>query len=106
VGHGGNLSSVVPANAGTHNPGRLLLQRISNTGVSPKGLGVWVPAPRVKLRTRQGRRMRDSVFKLQMQLRDLAACFARALLVIFRPLQSEGAGNAGRPMRPIPRMHE
>ena len=35
------------------------------------------------------------------QLRDLAARFARGLACSFRPLQSEGAGNAGRPMRPI-----
>jgi hypothetical protein len=35
------------------------------------------------------------------QLRDLAAPFARGLLEICRPLHSEGAGNAGRPMRPI-----
>ena len=34
-------------------------------------------------------------------LRDLAACFARGLACSFRPLQSESAGNAGRPMRPI-----
>ena len=35
------------------------------------------------------------------RLRDLAACFARGLACSFHPLQSEGAGNAGRPMRPI-----
>jgi hypothetical protein len=35
------------------------------------------------------------------QLRDLAACLARGLTCSFRPLHSEGAGNAGRPMRPI-----
>jgi len=34
-------------------------------------------------------------------LRDLAARFARGFSGSFRPLQSEGAGNAGRPMRPI-----
>jgi hypothetical protein len=34
-------------------------------------------------------------------LRDLAACFARGLACSFGPLNSEGAGNAGRPMRPI-----
>ena len=32
---------------------------------------------------------------------DLAAPCARGLAGSFRPLQSEGAGNAGRPMRPI-----
>jgi hypothetical protein len=37
----------------------------------------------------------------QTQLRDLAARFARVLPSTSRPLQSEGAGNAGRPMRPI-----
>jgi hypothetical protein len=38
---------------------------------------------------------------LPAQLRDPAACFARVLPETSRPLQSEGAGNAGRPMRPI-----
>src|SRR5260370_19383476 len=37
----------------------------------------------------------------QTWLRDLAAPFARGLLRTCRPLRSEGAGNAGRPMRPI-----
>jgi len=35
------------------------------------------------------------------QLRYLAACHARVLALAFRPLRKEGAGNAGRPMRPI-----
>jgi len=35
------------------------------------------------------------------QPRDLAAHFARVLLATSHPLQREGAGNAGRPMRPI-----
>jgi hypothetical protein len=34
-------------------------------------------------------------------IRDLAACLARVLACSFRPLRKEGAGNAGRPMRPI-----
>ena len=38
---------------------------------------------------------------LQTQLRDLAAQFARGLPSNFVALPSEGAGNAGRPMRPI-----
>jgi hypothetical protein len=37
-------------------------------------------------------------------LRDLAAHFARGLLLNSGPLPSEGAGNAGRPMRPPPRV--
>ena len=37
-------------------------------------------------------------------LRDLAAHFARGLLLNSSPLPSEGAGNAGRPMRPPPRV--
>ncbi len=40
----------------------------------------------------------------QTQLRDLAARFARVLACSFRPLQSEGAGNAGRSARPQPRV--
>jgi hypothetical protein len=39
--------------------------------------------------------------KFQIQIRDLAAPVARGLALTFRPLQQEGAGNAGRPMRPI-----
>jgi hypothetical protein len=39
--------------------------------------------------------------ELQIRLRDLAAQFARGLLSNFLTLRSEGAGNAGRPMRPI-----
>jgi hypothetical protein len=35
------------------------------------------------------------------QLRDLATHRARGLPINSRPLQTEGAGNAGRPMRPI-----
>ena len=38
------------------------------------------------------------------ELRDLAARFARGFVSSFRPLRSEGAGNAGRPMRPQPRV--
>ena len=41
---------------------------------------------------------------VQTQLRDLAARFARGLPGTSRPLISEGAGNAGRSMRPQPRM--
>ena len=37
----------------------------------------------------------------QPWLHDLAAYFARGLLRTLRLLKSEGAGNAGRPMRPI-----
>jgi hypothetical protein len=49
----------------------------------------------------------DSVFNQrssQTQLPDLAACFARGLLSSSRPLPSEGAGNAGRLVRPQPRV--
>ena len=42
----------------------------------------------------------DSNFK-QPRFRILAARFARVLSCSFRPLSFEGAGNAGRPMRPI-----
>jgi hypothetical protein len=40
----------------------------------------------------------------KIRVRDLAACVARGLAGSFRPLHSEGAGNAGRPMRPPPRV--
>src|ERR1700738_4227969 len=43
----------------------------------------------------------QAALRLQAQLRDLAAQFARGLLEFSSTLQSEGAGNAGRPMRPI-----
>jgi hypothetical protein len=42
--------------------------------------------------------------QIQIHLRDLAARFARVVACSFRPLVSEGAGNAGRPMRPQPRV--
>ena len=70
-----------------------------------RGRGVWVPA--FAGTTQSVARSRsvnciDSNFKQrQPQLRDLAADFARVLSLTSRPLQSEGAGNAGRPMRPI-----
>jgi len=37
----------------------------------------------------------------QTHFRDLAAGFARGFTGSFGPLRKEGAGNAGRPMRPI-----
>ena len=41
---------------------------------------------------------------VQICVRDLAACFARVLSSTSRPLNSEGAGNAGRSARPQPRV--
>jgi hypothetical protein len=38
------MTDVVPAKAGTHNPGHLLLQKVSHIGAQPRGRGVWVPA--------------------------------------------------------------
>jgi hypothetical protein len=53
---------------------------------------------------RKGRKL-DCFAALAMtcrtQLRILAAHCARGLPLISRPLQTKGAGNAGRPMRPI-----
>jgi hypothetical protein len=49
----------------------------------------------------------DSVFNQrssQTQLPDLAARFARGLLSSSHPLPTEGAGNAGRLVRPQPRV--
>jgi len=49
----------------------------------------------------------DSIFKQRRwptQLRDLAALFARGLLEILLTLLSEGAGRAGCPMHPQPRV--
>jgi hypothetical protein len=48
-----------------------------------------------------GRTVRYFQTALQTRLRDLAAQFARALPLISLPSHSEGAGNAGRPIRPI-----
>src|ERR1700689_779574 len=39
--------------------------------------------------------------KERPRLRDLAECFFREVFIYSRPLRIEGAGNAGRPMRPI-----
>src|ERR1700738_4899401 len=41
---------------------------------------------------------------IRLHVRDLAAHFARGLPLNSGPLQSEGAGNAGHPMRPQPRV--
>jgi hypothetical protein len=38
---------------------------------------------------------------VKTRLRDLAECFFREVFIYSRPLRIEGAGNAGRPMRPI-----
>jgi hypothetical protein len=46
----------------------------------------------------------DSIDKQQPQLRDLAACIFCARYFFIPALQSKGAGNAGRSMRPQPRM--
>jgi hypothetical protein len=50
----------------------------------------------------------DSIFKqrcrLQTQHRDLAAQIRASFIMNLPPSLSEGAGNAGRPMRPQPRM--
>src|SRR3984893_4394132 len=43
----------------------------------------------------------QAALRLQAPLRDLAALFDRGLLESSSTLQAEGAGNAGRPMRPI-----
>jgi hypothetical protein len=43
----------------------------------------------------------DLIFKQQIRLCDLAAHWARGLPLNSRPLQTKGAGNAGRPMRSI-----
>jgi hypothetical protein len=43
-------------------------------------------------------------FQQPTQLRILAARFARVLPTMFRPFRKEGAGNAGRSMRPQPRV--
>ena len=43
----------------------------------------------------------SNVKQLAAHFRDPAACFARGLACSFRPLRKKGAGNAGRPMRPI-----
>jgi hypothetical protein len=50
---------------------------------------------------RKTRRRKAGGRSFAIMLRDLAAGFARGLSGTSRPLQSEGAGNAGRPMRPI-----
>src|ERR1700724_1534304 len=39
--------------------------------------------------------------RAQTHVRDLAECFFREVFIYSRDLRIEGAGNAGRPMRPI-----
>jgi hypothetical protein len=41
---------------------------------------------------------------IQIRVRNLAARYARVVSLAFRPEKSEGAGNAGRLMRPQPRV--
>src|SRR6204780_1089739 len=44
--------------------------------------------------------------KERPRLRDLAECFFREVFIYSRPLRIEGAGNAGRPMRPRSRVQD
>ena len=67
---------------------------------------LWVPAcaGTTHHMGRQPQLPRIQIFKqprLQPHVRDLAAQSARVLLSMSRPPNSEGAGNAGRPMRPV-----
>ena len=79
------------ANAGTHNPGHLLLGKVSSVGASR------VATAYGSLRS-QGRRG-DRVC-----VRDLAARSARAFQIRCPSLETEGAGNAGCALHPRSRV--
>ena len=57
--------------------------------------------PAVRANARDDRSASLAMTANETHLRDLAARFARVLACLFGPPRSEGAGNAGRPMRPI-----
>src|ERR1700688_3664122 len=44
--------------------------------------------------------------RLRTRFRDLAECFFREVFIYSRPLRIEGAGNAGRSMRPRSRVQD
>ena len=67
-------------------------------GSSTPRLLVSITAVSGILGRRSSRTMTD---EFVIQFRDLAAPCVRAFAINSRPLQSEGARNAGRPMRPI-----
>jgi hypothetical protein len=67
-------------------------------GSSTPRLLVSITAVSGILGRRSSRTMTD---EFVIQFRDLAAPCVRAFAINSRPLQSEGAGDAGRPMRPI-----
>ena len=69
--------AVVPANAGTHTPRLLLLEKTGNADLIEQFRPVVMgPCARAQLRTRQGRRkFSDFNFKEPTHLRDLAARF-------------------------------
>ena len=75
------------------------MQKVFNASVFIDGPRRMGPGPRAQLRTRPGRRRR-----MLIHIRDLAAPFARVLLFISRPLQTEGAGKAGCALHPRSRV--
>jgi hypothetical protein len=120
---------VVPAHAGTHTPRPIVKGCCSTIFAQPlfslpprsggEGLRVGGCAanaavsefadrpptpdpspPRADARGGRG----EGEFDFQTAFRILAAHFARGLPLNSGPLPSEGAGNAGRPMRPPPRV--
>ena len=90
---------VVPAKAGTHNPWRSRLQKLRcNVVFESKVLGVWVPA--FAGTTQVGSNFQTTADIPSRSRRPFRARFAMNV----RSLKSEGAGNAGRPLRPQPRV--
>ena len=99
------------AHAGTHTPRPRVFGKVANGFRSNKDLWLWVPAFAGTTNSMaRSRAIHCHRFKFQT-----AAFFAdttsrsRGLIYPrfarnFLALQSEGAGNAGRPMRPLPRV--
>jgi hypothetical protein len=81
--------------------------RVFETSLRANGLRECAPDDRLREAIHRAARKKAGLLRRsaprnggETYLRDPAACFARGLACSFGPLRSEGAGNAGRPMRP------
>jgi hypothetical protein len=108
-----------PVEASSRRYGRAVLRRVAGRWPARRGNRHCEPTGRANARPMTGSAKQSSFGAAKeagllrrsaprndgwTQLRVPAASFARGFIGSFRPLQSEGAGNAGRPMRPLPRV--
>jgi hypothetical protein len=97
AGNDGVLSCVVPALSRDPRRSPSLIEYCWTTSAQHSVLWLWVPAPCAQLRTGPGRRCGDTVSRSRGAMRPRFAGN-------FRPSETEGAGNAGRLVRPQPRV--